>query len=113
MFKASRLQRGSIDPPTIRRTRMQVKIGTLIAATLMITAVASLPAFAQPTADGKAATGPAGSGAGSGQAVRPTGEAGGSATTHNMEPGTAKGTKVQTNGKTVPAPSSDGTGTQK
>jgi hypothetical protein len=77
-----------------------MKIGTITAVILMIASATSVPAYAQPTAEGKAANGPAGSGAGEGKAVRPTGEAGAPSTdqTKLESDGAARGTKVAPNG---------------
>jgi hypothetical protein len=87
---------------TYKKTREGtiMKPVTILTTMLLIAGTASIPVLAQPTADGKAANGPAGSGAGGGTDVRPKGETGASATTqtHEESGGTAKGTKVAPTG---------------
>jgi hypothetical protein len=76
---------------------------TIIATILLLAGAAGTPAFAQPTADGKAANGPAGAGAGGGVDVKPrvpadkpNGETGAPPSTQAKEESgvTAKGTKI-------------------
>jgi hypothetical protein len=76
---------------------------TIIATILLLAGAASTPAFAQPTADGKAANGPAGAGAGGGVDVKPrvpadkpNGETGAPPSTQAKEESgvTAKGSKI-------------------
>jgi hypothetical protein len=75
------------------------------AVLLTIAGIASVSVHAQPTADGKAANGPAGSGAGGGTSVSP--QAGGTGTP--ISPPSGAGTPSTAQGNTGPGNTAKGT----